>query len=42
MGPWLQQEGVLVDENELAHVNHLADQVVANVVMQHPDHPQDS
>lgn len=31
-----------MDENELAHVNHLADQVVANAILQHPDHPQDS
>jgi len=39
-GPWLQQEGDLVDENELAEVNNLADIVVDNVVMQHPNQPQ--
>jgi len=32
----------LVDENELAEVNNLADIVVDNVVMQHPNQPQDS
>ena len=41
-GPWLQQEGDLVDENELVDVNNLADTVVANGVMQHPNQPQDS
>jgi len=32
----------LVDENELAEVNNLADIAVANAVMQHPKQPQDS
>lgn len=41
-GPWLQQDGVVVDENELVQVNNLADIAVANAVMQHPDQPQDS
>lgn len=42
-GQWLQQEGELVGENELAQVNNLANIVVANAianaVMQHPKHP---
>ena len=32
----------MVDENELAEVNNLADITVANAVMEHPDQPQDS
>lgn len=43
-GQWMQQEGELVVENELAAVNNLADAAVANAVanglMQHPDQPQ--
>jgi hypothetical protein len=45
-GPWLQQDGELVGENELAAVNNLADVAVANAVaiglLQHPDQPQQS
>ena len=41
-GPWLQQEGDLVDENEFVEVNNLVDIAIANVVMQHPNQPQDS
>lgn len=45
-GPWMQQEGELVAENELAAVNNLANAAVANAVanglMQHPDQPQHS
>lgn len=45
-GHWLQQEGDLVVENELIHVNNLADIAVANAVanglMQHPDQHQNS
>ena len=32
-GPWLQQEGDLVDENELAEVNNLADIAITNAVL---------
>lgn len=43
---WLQQEGELVEENELQMVNNLANVVVVNAmaagIMQHPDVPQDS
>lgn len=45
-GQWLQQEGNLVGENELANVNNLANMAIANAVangiMQQPDQPQDS
>jgi hypothetical protein len=43
---WPQQEGELVEENELQMVNNLANVVVVNAmaagIMQHPDVPQDS
>jgi len=40
--PWIQQEGEIVDENELAEVNNLAEAVVANMILQHPDQAQHS
>ena len=41
-GQWIQQEGELVAENELAAVDHLVEIAVANAVMQHLEHPQQS
>ena len=41
-GQWIQQEGELVAENELAAVDHLVEIAVANAVMQHLEHPQHS
>jgi hypothetical protein len=40
--PWIQQEGEIVDENELAEVNNLAEAAVANMILQHPDQAQHS
>jgi hypothetical protein len=38
-GQWIQQEGELVAENELAAVDQMAKAAVVNM-MQHPEHPQ--
>lgn len=40
-GHWIQQEGELVAENELAAVDQMAEAAVVNT-MQHPEHPQHS
>lgn len=44
--PWSQQDGAVVDENELAQINNLADNAVANPlangILQHPEQPQES
>lgn len=42
MEQWPEQEGPVVGENELAEVMNLANEAVANAMMQHPEQPQDS